>query len=177
MQGLRVHITGIVQGVGFRPFVYKLATRLDLKGRVRNTSAGVDIEVDGEENVLNSFVQALRDEAPPLSHIDELTASCGPTNGFSVHSTFSALKPSPPPSNPSRQTLPSVTIVCVKSSTRMIGVIAIPSSTAPIADHASPSSKTFLMTVPRRPWRVLPYVLNVNANIQIPGTGDSMHSL
>ncbi len=82
MQGLRVHITGIVQGVGFRPFVHNLATRLNLYGQVRNTSAGVDIEVDGEENVLNSFVQLLRDEAPPLSHIDELSASRGPTNGF-----------------------------------------------------------------------------------------------
>ena len=47
MPGARIHITGIVQGVGFRPFVYNLATRLDLKGWVRNTSAGVDIEVDG----------------------------------------------------------------------------------------------------------------------------------
>ena len=45
--GLRIHITGIVQGVGFRPFVYTLATRMGLNGWVRNTSAGVDIEVDG----------------------------------------------------------------------------------------------------------------------------------
>src|SRR5574341_125415 len=82
MPGLRVHITGIVQGVGFRPFVYNLAGRFDLKGWVRNTSAGVDIEVDGERDVLDVFVKALRDEAPPLSRIDELTASFGPANGF-----------------------------------------------------------------------------------------------
>ena len=82
MQGLRVHITGIVQGVGFRPFVHNLATRLNLYGQVRNTSAGVDIEVDGEDHVLDSFVRLLRDEAPPLSYIDELTASRGPANGF-----------------------------------------------------------------------------------------------
>ncbi len=82
MQGLRVHITGIVQGVGFRPFVYNLATRLELKGWVKNTSAGVDIEVDGEKDVLDSFVKSLRDEAPRLSRIDELTASFGPAGGF-----------------------------------------------------------------------------------------------
>ena len=82
MQGLQVHISGIVQGVGFRPFVYNLATRLDLKGWVRNTSAGVDIEVDGEQDVLDAFVRALRDEAPPLSRIDEFTVSSRPANGF-----------------------------------------------------------------------------------------------
>ncbi len=82
MQGLRVHITGIVQGVGFRPFVYNLATRLELKGWVKNTSAGVDIEVDGDRESLDDFLKRLRDEAPPLARIDELTASFGPANGF-----------------------------------------------------------------------------------------------
>ena len=80
--GTRIHITGIVQGVGFRPFVYGLAKHYQLKGWVRNTSAGVDIEVDGERDVLETFVNALRDKAPPLSRIDELTASFGPANGF-----------------------------------------------------------------------------------------------
>ena len=82
MQGLRVHITGIVQGVGFRPFVYNLATRLDLKGWVKNTSAGVEIEVDGEREALDLFVQQLRDDAPKLSSIDEFSASFRPANGF-----------------------------------------------------------------------------------------------
>ncbi len=82
MQGARIHITGIVQGVGFRPFVYNLATRLNLNGWVRNTSAGVDIEVDGEQDVLDAFVKALRDEAPPLSRIDGFSASFRPANGF-----------------------------------------------------------------------------------------------
>jgi hydrogenase maturation protein HypF len=56
--GLRVHVTGIVQGVGFRPFVYALATRLALKGWVQNTSAGVDIEVDGDSIALDEFLRA-----------------------------------------------------------------------------------------------------------------------
>lgn len=82
MQGLRVHITGIVQGVGFRPFVYNLATRHNLRGWVKNTSAGVDIEVDGEKESLDLFLQQLRDGAPPLSRIDEFSASFQPANGF-----------------------------------------------------------------------------------------------
>ncbi len=82
LAGARIHITGIVQGVGFRPFVFGLAKQYQLNGWVRNTSAGVDIEVDGEREVLETFVNALRDKAPPLSRIDELTASFGPANGF-----------------------------------------------------------------------------------------------
>jgi hydrogenase maturation protein HypF len=83
MVGARIHITGIVQGVGFRPFVYNLATRLELKGWVKNTSAGVEIEVDGEKDILDIFVQKLRDEAPALSSIDEFSASFRPASGFS----------------------------------------------------------------------------------------------
>ncbi|MDQ2690835.1 MAG: Sua5/YciO/YrdC/YwlC family protein, partial [Chloroflexota bacterium] len=82
MQGLRVHITGIVQGVGFRPFVYNLAARHNLKGWVKNTSSGVHIEVDGERASLELFLQQLRDEAPPLSRIDEFSASFQPAHGF-----------------------------------------------------------------------------------------------
>ena len=82
MQGLHVHITGIVQGVGFRPFVYNLATRLGLKGWVKNTSAGVEIDVDGEREALDLFLRQLRDEAPPLARIDEFSASFHPASGF-----------------------------------------------------------------------------------------------
>ena len=82
MNGVKVHITGVVQGVGFRPFVYNLATTLNLKGWVKNTSAGVDIEADGDKDRLDSFLQKLRDDAPPLSRIDDFSASFGPGNGF-----------------------------------------------------------------------------------------------
>jgi hydrogenase maturation protein HypF len=82
MVGARIHITGIVQGVGFRPFVYGLAARLGLNGWVRNTSAGVDIVVDGERNILDTFVRSLQDEAPPLSRIDGLSASFHAASGF-----------------------------------------------------------------------------------------------
>jgi hydrogenase maturation protein HypF len=83
MPGAKIHITGIVQGVGFRPFVYNLATRHQLKGWVKNTSAGVEIEVDGDQDTLDLFVRQLRDEAPTLSRIDEFSASFRPASGFS----------------------------------------------------------------------------------------------
>jgi len=82
MEGVKVHITGVVQGVGFRPFVYNLATNLNLKGWVKNTSAGVEIEADGDKNTLDVFLQKLRDDAPTLSRIDDFTASFQPRNGF-----------------------------------------------------------------------------------------------
>lgn len=82
-RGARLHITGIVQGVGFRPFIFNLASRLQLPGWVRNTSAGVDIEVDGPTDVLGTFVQAIREDAPPLARIDQVSVSYGAPNGFS----------------------------------------------------------------------------------------------
>ncbi|MBN2149164.1 MAG: carbamoyltransferase HypF [Anaerolineales bacterium] len=75
MKTYHIHITGIVQGVGFRPFVYGLATRFELYGWVCNTSAGVDIEVQGKEENLGAFISALRDEKPLLAKIDSLEAT------------------------------------------------------------------------------------------------------
>ena len=94
-QGARIHISGIVQGVGFRPFVYNLAGRLELKGWVRNTSSGVDIEVDGLHSTLEAFVQALHSEAPSLAHIDDLQVTWGPANGFQ---SFEIIHSEPEPS-------------------------------------------------------------------------------
>jgi hydrogenase maturation protein HypF len=72
LQGLKVHVRGIVQGVGFRPFVFGLARDLNLVGYVRNTSSGVDIELDGERPVLDNFLVALQSNAPALAHLDEV---------------------------------------------------------------------------------------------------------
>ncbi len=81
--GTRIHITGIVQGVGFRPFVYGLATDLKLTGWVRNTSSGVDIQVDGSKTVLRRFIRLLQEKAPPLARIDTFTHNELPARGFS----------------------------------------------------------------------------------------------
>ena len=69
---MRVRVTGVVQGVGFRPFVHNLAGSLGLSGWVRNTSSGVDIEVGGPGPAMERFLASLQGEAPPLAQIDDL---------------------------------------------------------------------------------------------------------
>src|SRR5512139_745761 len=77
-----IHVTGVVQGVGFRPFVYGLATRLNLRGWVCNTSAGVDIVLQGDEDQVNSFAHSLTTEAPPLARIDQVSAWDEPDGSY-----------------------------------------------------------------------------------------------
>jgi len=60
MQGAHISYHSIVQGVGFRPFVYNLATRLELKGWVNNTSAGVDIHIEGMRKPSNPLSKNCR---------------------------------------------------------------------------------------------------------------------
>lgn len=81
----QISITGVVQGVGFRPFVYNLAQDMHLHGWVLNHSGGVDIEVEGSPKQLTAFVDALRSEAPTLAHIESLETQPAPTQG---HTTF-----------------------------------------------------------------------------------------
>ncbi len=69
---IEMKIHGVVQGVGFRPFVYGLAKRLSLYGFVCNNSSGVTIEIQGELKRIEQFVVSVKNEAPPLSQIDEL---------------------------------------------------------------------------------------------------------
>ena len=68
---LRVGIRGAVQGVGFRPFVYRLATELALAGWVRNGTDGVSIEIEGTASALDRFLARLTAEAPPHARIHE----------------------------------------------------------------------------------------------------------
>jgi hydrogenase maturation protein HypF len=84
IRGAKLHITGIVQGVGFRPFIYGLAIRLRLTGWVRNTSAGVEIELDGPKDSLDAFLQALKAELPPLARMDSLDVSFGEPGHYST---------------------------------------------------------------------------------------------
>ncbi len=82
MVGRYIRITGIVQGVGFRPFVYKLATQQKLLGWVKNTSAGVEIVVEGPEEVIDLFVDQINREAPPLARIDRVEVHPVDVNHF-----------------------------------------------------------------------------------------------
>src|SRR5208337_101662 len=68
----QIDVSGIVQGVGFRPYVYRLATGRRLRGTIRNTPAGVTIEIQGPEETVQDFVDRLPAEAPSLARITSL---------------------------------------------------------------------------------------------------------
>ncbi|GFZ32261.1 carbamoyltransferase [Clostridium zeae] len=69
----RILVKGLVQGVGFRPFVYKIALENNLKGFVRNGSIGVIIDVEGTSDSIESFTEALRFKCPKLSNIEDIS--------------------------------------------------------------------------------------------------------
>ena len=77
-----VRVEGVVQGVGFRPFVYSLATRLGLAGHVGNDSAGVFIEIEGPPRLVLDFLGSLEHDAPPLARIEAVrTTALSPSGG------------------------------------------------------------------------------------------------
>jgi hydrogenase maturation protein HypF len=73
MERRAIDVTGIVQGVGFRPFVHSLATRLHLSGFVTNHGGRVQIEVEGDREALEHFERELTASAPPLAHIESMS--------------------------------------------------------------------------------------------------------
>ncbi len=86
-----IEITGTVQGVGFRPFVARLAARLGLRGWVRNSGRGVTIRAAGSAAILAEFTRCLRAEAPPAAHVETLGARAAaagddalPDTGFRI---------------------------------------------------------------------------------------------
>lgn len=72
MIGRSIFVKGIVQGVGFRPFIYRIAKENNLVGDVKNTSKGVYINVQGKEDEVEKFIEDITDKAPILSRIDEV---------------------------------------------------------------------------------------------------------
>jgi hydrogenase maturation protein HypF len=81
-----LRVTGVVQGVGFRPFVHRLAARHGLAGAVRNASGEVEIEIEGPAERLDAFLRELQAEAPPLARIDrvEQRTAAGGRRGFEI---------------------------------------------------------------------------------------------
>lgn len=78
-----ITISGIVQGVGFRPHIYRLAGKLCLQGWIRNGNGGVVIEVEGEPQAIDRFLAELTAQPPPLAWIDEVRWSSRPPRGDS----------------------------------------------------------------------------------------------
>ncbi|MGZ9234348.1 MAG: carbamoyltransferase HypF [Anaerolineales bacterium] len=94
-----ISVKGVVQGAGFRPFVVGLATRLDLHGWVCNTSAGVEIIVDGQNSSVEKFIQTLTLEKPPLAHIDSIQVEEAPPDSsvnFEIRESQAVPEEDPP---------------------------------------------------------------------------------
>ena len=86
----RIRVRGVVQGVGFRPFVHRLATTYGLAGFVLNDGEGVVVEVEGDARAADDFVTALALEAPPLARVDSVTAervAARGESGFAVETS------------------------------------------------------------------------------------------
>ena len=77
----RLRVTGIVQGVGFRPYVWHLAHSLNLSGWVRNDAAGVEILAEGNASAIEAFTRRLPEEIPPLARVREVAWTDGQTSG------------------------------------------------------------------------------------------------
>jgi len=90
MAGRRIEVRGTVQGVGFRPWVYRLAQRLGIRGRVRNDPRGVTIDAFAAESVIKAFIEQLQSDMPSSARILELGAHPIPDEsleGFVIQSS------------------------------------------------------------------------------------------
>ena len=79
---VRLSLRGLLQGVGFRPFVYQLAHEIGLKGWVQNSPQGVSIEAEGDREALEEFLQRLREESPPNTVFQDLEATYLAPSGY-----------------------------------------------------------------------------------------------
>lgn len=82
IEALDIHVTGIVQGVGFRPFIYRLAKKYLINGWVLNATDGVFIHAEGEGKLLDEFVLEISDNAPAASRVEEITLKEVPLEDF-----------------------------------------------------------------------------------------------
>jgi hydrogenase maturation protein HypF len=77
----RIRVRGVVQGVGYRPFVHRLATESGLSGHVGNDNDGVFVEVEGAPDAVEAFAERLRRDAPPLARVDTVQSTAIPAVG------------------------------------------------------------------------------------------------
>ncbi|MEM3783621.1 MAG: carbamoyltransferase HypF [Candidatus Bathyarchaeia archaeon] len=91
---VKVRVTGIIQGVGFRPFIYRIAVKNGLKGYVRNMGdAGVEILLEGTEKTVNTFLKDLKEKKPPLAQIHEvITTELGGENEYTDFKIYESSK-------------------------------------------------------------------------------------
>ncbi|UCD66681.1 MAG: carbamoyltransferase HypF [Deltaproteobacteria bacterium] len=88
----RVEVSGIIQGVGFRPLIYRLAKTIGLTGQVANTAAGVTIELDGTEQDIERFAKSIYSEKPPLASIEEFRVIKSDIEPDDTHQNFQIIE-------------------------------------------------------------------------------------
>ncbi len=96
---VRARVEGTVQGVGFRPFVYRLATELGVSGHVFNDARGVVVEAEADAAAVEQFLERVRAEAPPLASVERVTVGelpCSPGGGFEIRASPAGGEPNAP---------------------------------------------------------------------------------
>ena len=149
-QRLRITLRGAVQGVGFRPFVYRLATEMALTGWVLNSSSGLGGRSGRTAEQLTLFERRLEGERPKASVVTVRESAWIPVEGSTLlRDSRQRLRSRENPSTCSR-TLRPATIAARNCSIPPTGAFNIPSPTAPTAARATPSWSIFL-TIGRTP--------------------------
>ena len=169
---VRISVRGVVQGVGFRPFVYALAVAPRPRGWVRNTSAGVEIAGEGRAGERRrASPPALPAEAPPRATSPRTITrgaagrADGRPAGFAI---LESAADAAARTSSSRRTSPPATTADASCSTRPTGATATRSPTAPTAARASPSSRTCPTTASAPRMRAVPAVPGVPARVRRP---------
>ena len=166
---MHIAVSGAVQGVGFRPFVYGLAARLGLAGFVFNEPRGVTIELEGPREAIDAFLAGLESSPPPLARIERIEtaeiAAAGET-GFRIRDSGAyGERSGRAAGSGDMQRLPARN---GRSSDRSI---AIPSSTVQTADRVTRSFRICPTIAPGPPWPSLPCAPIAAPNTKTPRTG------
>ncbi len=102
-----LHIHGAIQGIGFRPFIHRLAQELDITGYVQNTASGVTVLAEGNAETVEAFVEQLPERAPALAVIEQISVeACVPSGEYSEF----AIRPSAPGIQKDTLVLPDLAI-------------------------------------------------------------------
>lgn len=170
-----VGVRGAVQGVGFRPFVYRLATELELRGWVLNSGQGVSIEVEGECGAVRSFVRRLESEKPAHARIQGLESAFSDTVGYPDFE----IRHSEDDSEKTAFISPDVA-TCEDCLRELLDPAnrryRYPSPTAPTAARVSRSSRLSRMTGRKRPCGSLACAQPVLPSTMTRSIGVSTHS-
>lgn len=109
MVRVAIDVVGVVQGVGFRPFVHRAATRHGLSGWVRNRAGGLRVEVEGSAEAVDAFLEVLRHDPPPTACVRRIDVAAVPPGGDLGFHILASVADSPP-----RPVLPADLAVCAE---------------------------------------------------------------